>query len=235
MSDLCLVEQQNLRSCVQYLYQPCEWCLVWCSRVGRKQQLRYPQLPLPYGPPPAPGPPTLLTCWPRAALITPHRPSLCFLWSSWPKSHQILFLCHSAESSILSIKECFARQQSMKTFYKAPVFFLRKPSLSQAWVTCRAVHSARPPLPSSHHLVWKEVTVCAFQPRGRCGTGGLHAVSRTCLLIPIGSMNNNTLVSGSWQVFTALLGLCDSFLERGIFGPRNFFSRLVTPCPSWKA
>ena len=35
--------------------------------------------------------------------------------------------------------------------------------------------------------------MCAFQPRGRCGTGGLHALSRTCLLIPIGSMNNNTL------------------------------------------
>lgn len=133
-----------------------------------------------------------------AAFITPHCPSLCFPCSSWPKSLQVLSLCHSAESSILSIKEYFARQQSMKTLYKAPFFFsLGKSSLSQAWVTCHAVRSARAPLPSSHYLVCKEVMVCAFRPRGRRGTLGIHAFSRTCLLIPVGSMNNNTLVSGS--------------------------------------
>lgn len=101
-------------------------------------------------------------------------------------------------SPVFYLSEYFARQQSMKTLYKAPFFFsLGKSSLFQAWVTCRAVHSARAPLPSSHYLVCKEVTVCAFRPRGRRGTLGIHALSRTCLLIPVGSVNNNTLVSGS--------------------------------------
>lgn len=106
---------------------------------------------------------------PMAALVTPHCPSLCFPCSSLPKSHQILFLCHSAESSILSIKEYFARQQSMKTFYAPFFFFLRKSSLSQAWVTCHAVCSARAPLPSSHYLVCKESLCVHFDPKGDVG------------------------------------------------------------------
>lgn len=89
--------------------------------------------------------------------------------SSWPKSHQILFLCHSAESSILSIKEYFARQQSMKTFYAPFFFFLRKSSFSQAWVTCHAVRSARAPLRSSHYLVCKESLCVHFDPKGDVG------------------------------------------------------------------
>ena len=59
--------------------------------------------------------------------------------------------------------------KAWKHFMHHFFFFLRKSSLSQAWVTCHAVCSARAPLPSSHYLVCKESLCVHFDPKGDVG------------------------------------------------------------------
>lgn len=150
-----------------------------CSGAQRKKQLHY----------------SASSCYhwlfsppagPMAALITPNCTPLCSPWLSWPKSQQIHFPCHSAKSSILSVKEKFMRQQNRKTwklFIKHQFFSLRNSSLTQAWCMCLSVCSAKVPLLSPHYLAWKvdPVTACISTLReirdlSTAWSGGIHAV-----------------------------------------------------------
>ena len=138
--------------------------------MGRKRQLHYPQLPLLYGPLPAPDPPTLLTCWPHGcsrdtSLSIPVLPLLIFAKESsnpfsLPFSRVQYFIYQRV------FREATKHENILCTIF---FFFIRKSSLSQAWVTCHAVCSARAPLPSSHYLVCKESLCVHFDPKGDVG------------------------------------------------------------------
>lgn len=175
--------------------------------------------------------PHIFTCWQQtpqllsicgttAALTVPHRKSLGYPWWPWPRSHQISFPCHSFSwSSIRSVKEKFTRQQNRKTwkhFTKHQFLILRKSSLTQAWVMCLGMHSARVPLlyfPLSG-LEGRLSHCMQFCPEGHLGLSvawsvGFTLCSRSCFLVwkikPLHVSHDECLARHC-------LGLCDSFI-----------------------